>query len=530
MTAAQWALGVLVLVPLLAAALSVLVPTAAKRVLGVLTAVAVGAATVPVVAAVSAGEPVRVELAGYRPSLGIALHADGLSVLFVMLATVVGVIVTGFAAAYPSATGVRRVGGGPCGWVAGHPGFWPLWLACWSGLNAVFVSGDLFNTYVGLELVGLSAVGLVALGGRTAWPAALRYLFVAVLGSLLLLIAVGLVVSATGTLDIGHAAERITADPHTHQPVVLALVLLTVGLCLKLALMPLHRWLIPAHSGAPGAVSPALSALVIKAALFVLLRCWLWLAGPGVIGAEMPTTAMVGVFGWLLAGLGTLALVAGAALAHRQTRLKPLVAYSTVSQVGYWFLMFPVVLFPLSATLDEHGVRLLSTEAVVAGAVAGTVGLALGHGIAKAGLFLAAGFLKDAYGTDEVAGLRGTAKNHPMLLMGMGLSAVGLAGMPISLGFTGKWQLATAAVGAGHYWVLVVIVVGTLLSAGYLLKALGPLLSEPDEESRIDPDADPRPHAPLLPQVGPLLLGALTVLTGFGGVWLTRLLEVGAPW
>src|SRR5699024_4272904 len=114
-----------------------------------------------------------------------------------------------------------------------------------------------------------------------AWRAALRYLFVAVLGSLLFLIAVGLVVSVTGTLDIGQSARVIALRLESHTVAIGALSLLTVGLARKAALVPLHGWLLPAHAGSPTAVSPLRSALIITAPLFVLLRCWLWLVAPG---------------------------------------------------------------------------------------------------------------------------------------------------------------------------------------------------------------------------------------------------------
>ena len=180
MTTAEFSLGALVLAPLLIAAVTVLLPAPARRGAGPLTAVVTAALTYPVVAAVAAGEPVTLAVGGYEPPLGVTLRADGLSALFLLLTTVVGSLVTVYAALVPASTGQRlvseastRSGDAPdLRWRSGHPAFWPLWLGCWSGLNAVFVSGDLFNTYVGLEVVGLTAVGLVALGGRPAWRAA----------------------------------------------------------------------------------------------------------------------------------------------------------------------------------------------------------------------------------------------------------------------------------------------------------------------------------------------------------------------
>ncbi|ROR72973.1 complex I subunit 5 family protein [Bogoriella caseilytica] len=542
MTLAQFTLGALPLGPLLAAAISVLLAPRARRVLGLMTAAGVLVLAGYLTVIVAGGEAVALPLGGFLPPLGIVIRADGLSVLFLCLAALVGAAVTVYAAALPQTTGERlRTPAASSGeapaprWQPGHPAFWPLWLGCWAGLNGVFVAGDLFNTYVALELVGLCAVALVALGGSRAWAPALRYLFVAVLGSLLFLIAVGLLVSVTGSLDFAQVAERLAQSPETHPVALTALALATLGLAVKFALVPLHQWLVPAHAGAASAISPLLSALVIKAALFVLLRCWLWVVGPGVTdsvpdGATSASLDALGLMAWIPALMGAAAVVLGSVMALRQDRLKPLVAYSTVAQAGYWTLLFPVVLGP-GADLGDDGwaAGQLADQDVFAAALGGTVALAIGHGLAKGAMFLVAGTFKELYGTDEISRLRSVAREHPLLVMTAGLAAVGLAGLPISLGFTGKWELATAAVAAGHHWILAVLVIGTLLSAAYLLRMIAPLLVESVDEERIEPPARRLPSLPLAARVAPFTLGALTVATGFLGVWMARLLEVGAP-
>lgn len=489
MTAAEYSVGSLVLLPLLASAVSVLLPVRGRRLLALLVVFALAGFTALVSVQTAAGEVVELALGGYSAPLGIHLRADGLSVLFVGLTTLVGGIVTVFA------VGSKTT----------HEAFWPLWLGCWAGLNAVFISGDLFNSYVGLELVGLTAVALVALGGRPAWWGALRYLFIAVLGSLLFLVGVGIVVAAAGTLDIEQAGAALQQNPELAPALTFALVLMTVGLGMKVALLPMHAWLIPAHSAAPSAVSPLLSALVIKAALFVLLRCWMWLA------AGLPELAPLA---WTLGVLGATAVIVGSIAALRQDGLKRLIAYSTVAQIGYWFLAFPL----LGAGMDDD---------VRQGAFGGILALALGHGVAKAGLFLAAGSLKDTYGSDDITVLHGAGRKQPLVVMGMGLTAVGLIGLPISLGFTGKWQVATSAVGAQQWWILAVLMAGTLLSAAYLVRAIAPLLLMESPE----PDAaSVSRNFRSVSGITVLSLGVLTLATGFGGVVIDAALQVGSPW
>lgn len=539
MSFAELSLGASVLLPLLVGAVMGLLPHGFRRLLGAITAVVVAGLVVPVVVHIAGGEVIEVPLGEYGAPLGIVLRADGLSAVFLALTAVVGLGVTIFAAIMPESTGVMmQPDANPKNY---HPGFWPLWFGCWTGLNAVFTSGDLFNSYVGLELVGLTAVGLVALGGSPAWPGALRYLFIAVLGSILFLIAVGMIVSITGTLDINQATQHLVDNPDTHGILVVAMVLLSVGLAMKLALMPVHQWLIPAHASAPSAVSPLLSALVIKAAVFVFLRCWVWMTAPVFSPmlneaatdprGEWSLVPALSVLAWVFATLGVVALVVGAVLAMRQTHLKPLIAYSTVAQVGYWFLFLPTLLIPSADPLAEPAVTFMDSTAVVAGALAGTVALVLGHGLAKAALFLVAGYLKEIYGTDELDKLQGVARARPLLVMTMAMAAIGLAGLPFSLSFAGKWQLTSASLSGGHYWMLPVIVIATLGSAAYLLRGIAPLFKATNEDgSALELPKPVRTAPSAATQAAPLSLGLLTLATGFMGAPIFSLLDVGAPW
>lgn len=413
-------------------------------------------------------------LGGWTPPLGIMVRADGLSAVFVLLTAVVTWLV---------AFHVAVLGDHP-------PAFWPLTFLLVTGLNSVFITGDLFNAYVGLEIVGLAAVGLVALGGRESWEPALRYLLIAVLGSLLFLVALGLVYAGTGTLDIQLAGERW---PLTGTPAAWPLGLAAIGLALKCALFPLHGWLPPAHASAPTGVSPLLSGLVVKAPLFLLLRFWFDVTGP-----DRTVGLVLGVLGaGAVLWTGLQALV--------QHRLKHIVAYSTAAQMGYLFLPFPL--------------SLTSNAGVVTLALTGMVTLAVAHALAKAGLFLCAGTLKKLRGTDDLRALPGLAQHHPALLLAMGLAAVSLVGLPISAGFTGKWQLLSAADSRGAYWIIITLVLGTLLSASYLLRPLAAGLQEAGESSAW-------PSLGWRHYVGPLTLGLLAVGLGLRAVELVTLVGV----
>ena len=138
--------------------------------------------------------------------------------------------------------------------------FCPLWMFLWAALNALFLSGDIFNLYITLELLGLSAVALVALSQTAeALSAAMRYLLVSLTGSLSYLMGVALVYAANGTLSLKMLATAGPASPSLST----AFALMAAGLIMKSALFPMHFWLPPAHANAPAPVSAVLSALVV---------------------------------------------------------------------------------------------------------------------------------------------------------------------------------------------------------------------------------------------------------------------------
>src|SRR5690625_4491931 len=191
----SWTLLLPPLLPLAGVVVTALLRERAATVAAVVTALATAAASVAVVLLVVAEGPLAYELSGWSPPLGIEVRADGLSAVLLAMTALVGVAVTWYATADTALLGGR--------------GGWPLWLALWSGLNVVYISGDLFNIYIGLELLSIAAVALVAGGGATARRGAMRYLVVAVAGSLLFLLGVGLLYGQTGTLDLLQSGARL---------------------------------------------------------------------------------------------------------------------------------------------------------------------------------------------------------------------------------------------------------------------------------------------------------------------------------
>ncbi len=389
---------------------------------------------------------------GWAPPLGVALRADGLSVVMMVIAAVVICAVGIYAHA-----DFRTPADAP---EARAPfTFWILLLSIWSALNLVFVAGDLFTLYVGLELLTFAAVPLVCLDGRAeTFQAALRYLLFALFGSVLYLAGTALIYGAYGTLDIALLSQRLRPEPVT----IIAAALMTVGLLAKTALFPLHLWLPPAHASAPAAASAVLSALVVKGPFFIAVRLWFDVM-PNI---PAPTARQ------LLAALGAAAIVFGSILALRQERLKLLIAYSTLAQIGYLFLMFPL----------DFGSGAASHNSV---ALSGGMLQAMSHATAKAAMFMSAGLIYAALGHDRIAGLSGVARALPMTMLAFALGGVALMGVPSSGAYLAKDLLLQASDETGQWWWAAVTQAGGMFTAAYLVLVLANALAPAGEPMKL---------------------------------------------
>ena len=415
----------------------------------------------------------RYAVGGWGAPLGIDLYADGLSLLMLMMTALVGLGISVYSSGYFDRKTATV--------------FWSLWLFLWAALNALFLSADIFNLYVTLELMGLAAVALVALaGGADALIAAMRYLLVSLLGSLFYLLGVALLYHSVGSVDIAILAQQVEPLP----AVWAAVGLMSAGLLLKTALFPLHFWLPPAHASAPAPVSALLSALVVKASFYILLRLWLEIFSPG--------DAAVGQ---LLGLLGASAVLWGGIQALRQTRLKLLIAYSTVAQLGYLFLAFP-----------------LGTSVAWKGALY----LLFSHALAKAAMFMSAGNILRCCGHDRIADLDRVARRLPLTLTAFTLAGISSMGLPPSGGFTGKWMLLDAALYSGQWWWALTLILGGLLAAAYVFKVVGYAFTPAEVTHEVS-------RVPARMEWTALVLALAAVLLGLFTPWPLALLDIGLP-
>lgn len=463
--------------PLFGAILAFVFPRAAS-ILGLLAVVGTCAAVALLAREVLAAGEVIVPLGGWTPPLGIALRADGLSVAMLAMTGGVGLLVS--LGALDSLKDIRQ-----------RQYFWPLWLLLLTGMNGVYLSTDIFNLYVMIEVIALAAVGLTVLSGtKHAVRAGLEYMYASILGALLFLMGVGFVYLQAGRLDF---AGLIASEPSGAMSAALALML--VGLLLKTALFPLHFWLPAAHANATAPASALLSGLVVKAALYIFLRLTTYM--------PLPDEILVTMIGALGAG----AVLWGGVQALRAERLKLLVAWSTVVQIGLIFIAF--------ARAGHVGLA----ESWKAAAL-----LILAHGVAKAAMFLAAGRIKDEVGHDIIRDLDRAAVRPTLAQFTFALAAISLIGLPPSLGFIGKWSLMEGALAAGYWHWVAVTMIGTLMSVAYFSRVFAGFL-------RFD-----RMRAPVAEHQGwaiadipPLALAITAISLGLMAAPILSFIELGYP-
>ncbi|GAB7008450.1 proton-conducting transporter membrane subunit [Halorubrum trueperi] len=386
---------------------------------------------------VALGGPVSHALGTYQPPIGIELVADELSVAVLALVAVVSLATLAFA----------RVAG-----PRGNP-FYSGYLLLVGGLTGLVLTGDLFNMFVFLEIVGISTYALIAAdrSGASAY-ASLKYLVVGTVGASLYLLGVGYAFLATGTLNMLDMQTQIVAQASYADPLIRAsYALIVAGLGLKIAVFPIHAWQPDAYQRAPDAVTMIVAALVSTASAYALIRVSYTVFTVDFLAANEAITTVM-----LIAAAAS--ILAGSVLAAMQSDLKRMFAYSSVAQFG--MIVAAVA---------------LANETALLGAIVHLVG----HGLLKFGLFLGVGLLAFGYGARRIEDLASVAREAPYTSGAIAVLGLGLVGIPPSIGFLGKWYIGVGAVesslgggGAAGIGIAAVIFVSTLFTLSYVARLI----------------------------------------------------------
>jgi formate hydrogenlyase subunit 3/multisubunit Na+/H+ antiporter MnhD subunit len=415
------------------------------------------------------GAPVTMKLGGVEAPLGIALVLDELGVGLAVLVAVSLFLVTVYSLGYlPAGAGAHAAAtataGGGSGAGRGIRGdaqelrYYAVLMLLGAASFGLILTRDLFNLFVFYEVLCISSYILVAYEqDDRALEASLKYMILGTVGSLLMLIAIGLSYRLAGSLAMEDVAVALAAAPGPYATLVAILFLFGMGL--EAAIFPVNAWLPDAHSSAPSSISAVLSGFVIELALVVLLRIGFTVFASVDLLVLLRVLAIAGVF-------------VGEIAAWSQRELKRTLAYSSIGQVG-------IMLFAFS----------LGTEAGRQAAL----GHLYMHAGAKSVLFLVAGYFILRTGSHLVAAYRGIARRMPVSSVLFALAALSLLGVPPLLGFFTKFRIVAAAAGAASAasaslaWLGVgAILFGTLLEGAYLFRIVRTLFDRPLEATAAD--------------------------------------------
>ena len=364
--------------------------------------------------------PLVVQIGAWPAPVGIVLVADQLAALMLVVSSAVTLCVLLYSIGQ---------GQGETGESAPLAIFHPTYLVLTAGVTNAFLAGDLFNLYVGFEMLLAASFVLITLNGtRLRIRTGSTYVVVNVLASMIFLISVGLVYAATGTLNLAHLAARLDALPDGVRLSLQLMLLLAFGI--KAAVFPLSAWLPDSYPTAPAPVTAVFAGLLTKVGVYAIIRTQTLLF-PG------------GQAGTLLLVVAGLTMLVGILGAVAQSDMKRLFSFTLVSHIGY--MIFGVG---------------LSTVAGLVGAIFYVVH----HITIQTTLFLVAGLVEQRTGSTDLRRLGGLARVAPLLGLLFFVSAMNLAGIPPFSGFLGKLGLlqAGAAVGGALPWTLVAV--GTITS------------------------------------------------------------------
>lgn len=417
------------------------------------------------IGAIGAGSVLRPERLVWVESLGVALsfRLDGLSLLFALLVTGVGALVTVYAAGY--------LGG------HGHAGrFFGFLIAFMASMLGLVVSDNLIGIFIFWELTSVTSFLLIGFGHERAAArnAALQAVIVTGLGGLALLAGLILMGLSAGTFEFSEMLDRgVTLGDHPlYTPI---LVLVCLGAFTKSAQVPFHFWL-PGAMEAPAPVSAYLhSSTMVKAGVFLLAKFGPVLGGtPG--------------WKWALQAVGGVTMVYGALLAVRSVYFKRILAFTTVSSLGAMVMLL--------------GVGGAGQAAAMA--------FLLAHAMYKGTLFMVAGIVEKQTGTKDIERLTGLMRVMPVTFAAAALGAASMAALPPFFGFTAKYLMKSPLQGSEIETVLVggVLVFGLLMTTAALLVAWRPFVGTPNETARGASEAG----AALL--LGPVVLGVAGLVAG----------------
>ena len=339
--------------------------------------------------------------------------------------------------------------------------YYVLFLLLTSSMIGFVFTGDLFNMYVMLEIMTFAAIALTAFRNykEKSVEAAFKYIVTGSLGSSLILLGTCLIYSETKTLNLAEIAVVIKAMESMTPTLIVAFSLMMVGYAVKAFMVPCHTWPTDAHMAAPSSISMILSGVMSKTGIYAIIRLVFMIFG---LASNKPV-------GYLILVWGVITMVIGVSMALLQHDFKRLLAFHSVSQIGY--------------IITALGIAIIETGEVSVLAMTGGTYHMINHAIFKGLLFLTAGAILYTTGTTDLESVSGLGKRMPFTMAMFLFGAAGISGIPPFNGFASKWMIYEAGFTGSLGIVSIIAVVVSALTLASFIKVghsvfFGPIKKE----------------------------------------------------
>jgi len=396
--------------------------------------------------------------------LNIRLLLDGFSLFMLFTISLVSFAVTLYSINYMEHYGAKA-------------NYYALLLVMIAGMNGLVLTSDLFNIYLFLEVAAVASYALVAFGqGHDELEASFKYLMLSAVASAAILLSIAIIFGLTGGLGFGAVASGLKTL-NIKYVVGFCSGLFLMGFGLKAAIVPFHSWLPDAHPSAPAPISAMLSGVLIKVSgVYAMIRIFL-----NVFGLTPALTTVLTV-------LGIASIFVGALAALGQNDIKRMLAYSSISQIGYVILGFGI------------GTPL--------GILGGLFHL-FNHALFKSLLFLNAGAVEQSTGTRSLDKMGGLAKVMPLTAATSAIGSLSIAGVPPLNGFWSKLLIIIALVQAKMMVLAVLAVLGSVVTLWYYL-----VLQHQAFFGKLGENWKAVKEAPFWMSAATILLALLCIVTG----------------
>ena len=370
------------------------------------------------------------KMGGWDPPWGIAYrvdHLNGLVLVVVLAAALIGLIATRDRV---KAEFEDRI-----------VPFYTLFVLFVTGLSGILLTGDAFNLYVLLEIASLTGYALIGMGEDRAPLAGLNYLLMGTIGASFYLLGIGYLYLMTGTLNMVDLAARLPGLYDSHVAALAFFICLT-GLFVKMAFFPVHVWLPNAYSNASSAASILIAPLTTKVMIYVMIRITLTVFTPDYAFDVLD-------IGDAVVWLAVIAIVMGSVFALAQNRLKRILSYIVVAEVGYMV-----------------GGFWLGNRAGITGSILHIVNDAA----MTLCVFLAAGALMTRVPGDRLVHLQGLFRKMPVSMAALVVGGLSIIGVPPTCGFFSKWYLISGGIDAGHYGFVAALLFSSLVNVALFFR------------------------------------------------------------